>query len=78
MNCGFSKRFCIVSLYENSLPKLRLKLQYILISYIFQRILYKMEKMNRVSAFKLSKILHVITERPKSAVKIASQQKASK
>ena len=55
MNSGFSKRFCIVSLYKNSLPKLRLKLQYILISYIFQRILYKMEKMNRVSAFKTIK-----------------------
>ena len=55
MNSGFSKRFCIVSLYENSLPKLRLKLQYILISYFFQKILYKMEKMNRVSALKTIK-----------------------
>ena len=55
MNSGFLKRFCIVSLYKNSLPKLRLKLQYVLISYIFQRILNKMEKMNRVSAFKTIK-----------------------
>ena len=55
MNSGFLKRFCIVSLYKNSLPKLKLKLQYILISYIFQRNLYKMKKMDRVSAFKIIK-----------------------
>ena len=36
-----------------------------------------MERMNRVSTFKTIKIFHVNTERPKSAVKIASQQKAS-
>ena len=46
LNSGFLKRFCTVSLYENSLPKLRLKLQY------FDFVHFSM---NRVSAFKTIK-----------------------